>query len=56
MNNIFCLLIAFDFLNLYKFDPNKGDFYNEQIRYKSISKINKNILSNVLFLQKDIKR
>ena len=56
MNNIFCLLIAFDFSNLYKFDPNKGAFYSEQIRYKSISKINKNILSNVLFLQKDIKR
>ena len=38
MNSIFYLLIAFNFLNLYKFDPNKGDFYSEQIRYKSICK------------------
>ena len=38
MNNIVCLLIAFDFSNLYKSDPNKGAFYNEQMRYKSIYK------------------
>jgi len=38
MNNIFCLLIAFDFSNLYKFIPNKEAFYSEQIRYKSICK------------------
>ena len=39
MNNIFCLLIAFDFSNLYKFDPNKGDFYSEQMCYKIFAKI-----------------
>ena len=38
MNNIFCLLIAFNFSNLYKFDPSKGAFYNEQMHYKSICK------------------
>ena len=38
MNSIFCLLIAFDFSNLYKFVRNKGDFYREQMRYKSICK------------------
>ena len=38
MNSIFCLLIAFNFLNLYKSDPNKGAFYSEQMRYKSICK------------------
>ena len=38
MNNIFCLLIAFDFSNLYKFYPNKGDFYSEQMHHKSICK------------------
>ena len=50
MNNIFCLLIAFDFSNLYKFDPNKGDFYSEQMCYKIFAKINKKALLNVLFL------
>ena len=38
MNNIFCLLIAFNFSNLYKFVPNKRVFYSEQMRYKSICK------------------
>jgi len=38
MNNIVCLLIAFDFSNLYKSAPNKGAFNSEQMRYKSICK------------------
>ena len=38
MNNIVCLLIAFDFSNLYKLVPNKGDLYSKQMRYKSICK------------------
>ena len=50
MNNIYCLLIAFDFSNLYKSDPNKGDFYSEQMRYKIFAKIDKKALLNVLFL------
>ena len=40
MNSIFCLLIAFDFSNLYKFVSNKEAFYSEQTRYKSICKDN----------------
>ena len=38
MNSIFCLLIAFDFSNLYKFAPNKKAFNSEQMRYKNICK------------------
>ena len=38
MDSIFCLLIAFDFLNLYKLVPNKEAFNSEQMRYKSICK------------------
>ena len=38
MNNIVCLLIAFDFSNLYKFVPNKEAFNSEQMRYKGICK------------------
>ena len=52
MNNIFCLLIAFDFSNLYKFDPNKGDFYSEQMCYKIFAKINKKALLNIFSYKK----
>ena len=38
MDSIFCLLIAFDFSNLYKFVPNKEAFNSEQMRYKGICK------------------
>ncbi len=50
MNSIFCLLIAFDFSNLYKFDPNKGAFYSDQMYYRIFAKINKKALLNILFL------
>lgn len=44
MNSIFCLLIAFNFLNLYKFDPNKGDFYSKQMRYNFNCKDNQKVI------------
>jgi|GEM_PF-334158 len=56
MNNIVCLLIAFDFSNLYKFDPNKGDFYSEQMRYKSICKDKQKHIIKCFFLTKRYKK
>ena len=50
MSNIFCLLIAFDFSNLYKSVPNKEAFYSDQMCYKIFAKINKKALLNILFL------
>ena len=50
MNNIVCLLIAFDFSNLYKFVPNKGDFIASRCAIKVFAKIDKNALLNVPFL------
>ena len=50
MNSIFCLLIAFDFSNLYKFVSNKETFYSDQMYYRIFAKINKKALLNILFL------
>ena len=50
MDSIFCLLIAFDFSNLYKFVPNKGDFIASRCVIKVFAKIDKKALLNVLFL------
>ena len=56
MNSIFCLLIAFDFSNLYKFVPNKKAFNSEQMCYKGICKDKQKHIIKCSFLTKRYKK